>query len=62
MKAVRDVEFSKDGKSLMSCSKDKSILVTDLETEKLTNVWDKAHRYFFLSSLISFCFVMLMLT
>lgn len=47
MKAVRDVEFSKDGRSLVSCSKDKSILITDLETEKLTNVWDKAHRCVF---------------
>ena len=43
MKAVRDVEFSIDGKTLLSCSKDKSILITDVETEKLTNMWDGAH-------------------
>ncbi|XP_052122080.1 WD repeat-containing protein 55 homolog [Frankliniella occidentalis] len=43
MKSIRDVEFSKDGKSLISCSKDKSILMADAETGKLTQLWDQAH-------------------
>lgn len=43
VKAIRDVEFSKDGKHILSCSKDKSILRTDVETGKLTNMWDGAH-------------------
>ncbi|KAJ1525945.1 hypothetical protein ONE63_009131 [Megalurothrips usitatus] len=43
MKAIRDIQFNKDGKCLVSSSKDKSILVTDLETGKLKNAWDEAH-------------------
>ncbi|KAK3917661.1 WD repeat-containing protein 55-like protein [Frankliniella fusca] len=43
MKSIRDVEFSKDGKNLISCSKDKSILMADTETGKLTQLWDEAH-------------------
>lgn len=42
-KAIRDLEFTKDGKKLLSCSKDKSIAMTDIETGKLTNLWDHDH-------------------
>lgn len=43
-KAVRDIEFSNDGKDLFSASRDKSIMVTDFETGKLKRFWDKAHE------------------
>ncbi|XP_034241409.1 WD repeat-containing protein 55 homolog [Thrips palmi] len=43
VKAIREIEFSKDGKNIFSASKDKSILMTDVETGKLTNLWDQAH-------------------
>lgn len=43
MKAIREIEFSKDGKNIVTASKDKSILMTDIETGKLTNAWDQAH-------------------
>lgn len=42
-KAIRDIEFSVDGRDLFSCSRDKSIMVTDFETGKLKRFWDKAH-------------------
>jgi WD40 repeat protein len=43
-KAIRDIEFSIDGKDLISASRDKSIMVTDFETGKLKRFWDKAHE------------------
>ncbi|XP_075146235.1 WD repeat-containing protein 55 homolog [Haematobia irritans] len=42
-KACRDVEFSKDGINLLTCSKDKSIMVSDMETEKLKKFYESAH-------------------
>lgn len=42
-KAIRDIEFSIDGRDLFSGSRDKSIMVTDFETGKLKRFWDKAH-------------------
>ena len=42
-KAIRDIEFSIDGKDLISGSRDKSIMITDFETGKLKRFWDKAH-------------------
>lgn len=43
-KAVRDIEFSIDGKQLFSTSRDKSIMISDVETGKLVRFWDKAHE------------------
>jgi len=42
-KAIRDIEFSVDGRDIFSGSRDKSIMVTDFETGKLKRFWDKAH-------------------
>jgi WD40 repeat protein len=42
-KAVRDIEFSTDGRDLISASRDKSIVVSDFETGKYKRFWDKAH-------------------
>lgn len=42
-KGIRDIEFSTDGRDLFSCSRDKSIMVTDFETGKLKRFWEKAH-------------------
>lgn len=43
-KAIRDIEFSIDGRDIFSGSRDKSIMVTDFETGKLKRFWDKAHE------------------
>lgn len=43
-KACRDIEFSEDGKILLSCSKDKSVMLTDVETGKLKKFYDNAHN------------------
>lgn len=43
-KAIRDIEFSIDGKDIFSGSRDKSIMVTDIETGKLKRFWDNAHE------------------
>ncbi|XP_055853356.1 WD repeat-containing protein 55 homolog [Episyrphus balteatus] len=43
-KACRDVEFTGDGKFLITGSKDKSIMITDMETEKLKQFYDGAHE------------------
>ncbi|KAJ9581791.1 hypothetical protein L9F63_003860 [Diploptera punctata] len=43
-KACRDIEFSKDGDILFSSSKDKSIMLTDVNTGKLKNFYDNAHE------------------
>lgn len=42
-KAIRDIEFSIDGRDLFSASRDKSIMITDFETGQLKQFWDKAH-------------------
>ncbi|EDW81631.1 uncharacterized protein Dwil_GK12179 [Drosophila willistoni] len=42
-KACRDVEFTEDGRSLITCSKDKSVMITDMETEKLKKLYETAH-------------------
>ncbi|XP_073833013.1 WD repeat-containing protein 55 homolog isoform X2 [Musca autumnalis] len=42
-KACRDVEFSTDGLNVLTCSKDKSIMITDMETEKLKKFYESAH-------------------
>lgn len=43
-KACRDVEMDEDGKVLYSTSKDKSIIVTDMNTLKTKKVIPDAHR------------------
>uniref|UniRef100_A0A1A9UN99 WD repeat-containing protein 55 homolog n=1 Tax=Glossina austeni TaxID=7395 RepID=A0A1A9UN99_GLOAU len=43
-KACRDVQFTEDGCYLLTCSKDKSIMVTDVETEKLKKFYENAHE------------------
>lgn len=43
-KAIRDIEFNCDGTTLFSVSKDKSILMTDIETGKFKRFYDKAHE------------------
>lgn len=42
-KAVRDIEFSADGRDLFSASRDKSIVISDIETGKFKRFWDRAH-------------------
>lgn len=42
-KSCRDIEFSLDGKILLSASKDKSVMLTDIETGKLKRFYDNAH-------------------
>ncbi|XP_034949790.1 WD repeat-containing protein 55 homolog [Chelonus insularis] len=42
-KACRDLKFNDSGVSLWSVSKDKSIAITDVNTEKLTGIYEKAH-------------------
>ncbi|XP_002031574.2 WD repeat-containing protein 55 homolog [Drosophila sechellia] len=42
-KACRDVEFTEDGRFLLTCSKDKCVMVTDMETEKLKKLYETAH-------------------
>ncbi|GAB0094290.1 WD repeat-containing protein 55 homolog [Sergentomyia squamirostris] len=44
MKACRDVEFSEDGDVLYTTSKDKSIMITDVNTGKLRRFYDEAHE------------------
>lgn len=45
LKACRDIEFSEDGRTLFSAGKDLCIGVTDVETEMLTRIYEKAHEY-----------------
>ena len=40
----RDVEFSQDGKILYSTGKDRAIFLTDVETEKLLEMFENAHE------------------
>lgn len=42
-KAIRDIEFSLDGCTLYSTSKDRSILLSDVETGKFKRIYDAAH-------------------
>lgn len=42
-KACRDVEFSEDGELLFSTGKDKSVMVTNVESGKLISFFDNAH-------------------
>lgn len=42
-KACRDVEFSNDGKTLFSAGKDKTVMLTDVETGKIVKFYDDAH-------------------
>ncbi|XP_072745941.1 WD repeat-containing protein 55 homolog [Anoplolepis gracilipes] len=44
LKACRDIEFSEDGRILFSAGKDLCIGITDVETEKLTRLYEKAHE------------------
>lgn len=43
-KAIRDIEFSLDGATLFSTSKDRSILLTDIETGKYQRMYEQAHE------------------
>ncbi|XP_044266489.1 WD repeat-containing protein 55 homolog [Tribolium madens] len=43
-KACRDIEFSEDGKSLFSAAKDKTVMISDVESGKLSRFYDKAHE------------------
>jgi WD repeat-containing protein 55 len=42
-KSIRDIEFSTDGRNIISGSRDKSIIITDFETGKFKRFWDNAH-------------------
>nr|XP_023026734.1 WD repeat-containing protein 55 homolog [Leptinotarsa decemlineata] len=42
-RACRDIEFNQDGKLLLTASKDKSIMISDVESGKLTRFYDDAH-------------------
>ncbi|XP_055596001.1 WD repeat-containing protein 55 homolog [Uranotaenia lowii] len=43
-KSIRDIEFNDDGTILISTARDRSIMVTDVETGKLKRFWDNAHE------------------
>lgn len=44
VKAIRDIEFNHDGSVLFSASKDRSILLTDMETGKFVRCYEQAHE------------------
>ncbi|XP_055295710.1 WD repeat-containing protein 55 homolog [Sitodiplosis mosellana] len=44
VKAIRDIEFNHDGNVLYSASKDRSILMTDMETGKFIRCYEQAHE------------------
>lgn len=44
LKAIRDIEFNYDGSVLFSASKDRSILLTDVETGKFKRCYEQAHE------------------
>lgn len=44
VKAIRDIEFSLDGSVLYSASKDRSILLTDVQTGKFVRCYEQAHE------------------
>ncbi|XP_052866241.1 WD repeat-containing protein 55 homolog isoform X2 [Anopheles cruzii] len=43
-KSVRCVEFSRDGRSLITTGRERSIVVTDVATGKMTHCWEAAHE------------------
>lgn len=43
-KAIRDIEFGMDGSTLFSTSKDRSILLADVETGKYKRMYEQAHE------------------
>ncbi|KAL7292810.1 hypothetical protein TKK_0013636 [Trichogramma kaykai] len=43
-KSCRDIDFSSDGKKIFSCGKDKAIFIHDFETQKLTGMFENAHK------------------
>ncbi|XP_008560229.1 WD repeat-containing protein 55 homolog isoform X1 [Microplitis demolitor] len=42
-KACRDIQFNDNGDTLYSVSKDKSIMITDFNTQKLKGIYENAH-------------------
>ena len=44
LKACRDIEFNESGTTLFSTAKDLSIMLTDVETEKLIRLYENAHE------------------
>lgn len=44
LKACRDIEFNYNGTTLFSTAKDLSIMMTDVETEKLVRLYENAHE------------------
>lgn len=44
VKAIRDIEFNYDGNVLFSASKDRSILLTDIESGKFIRCYEQAHE------------------
>lgn len=42
--SCRNIEFSEDGKILYSAGKDKSVNLTDIETEKFVQFFEDAHE------------------
>lgn len=44
VKAIRDIEFDYDGRILFSASKDRSVLLTDLETGKFQRCYEHSHE------------------
>lgn len=45
LKACRDIEYNDDGTTLFSTAKDLSIMLTDVETEKLKRIYENAHEH-----------------
>ena len=43
-KACRDIEFSADGKLLFVVGKDKDVIFSDVESEKLAGIFESAHE------------------
>ena len=43
-KAIRDIEFNLDGTTLFSASKDRSIMLSDVNTGKLQRFYENAHE------------------
>jgi WD40 repeat protein len=43
-KSCRDIEFSGDGEALFSVAKDKTIMLSDVESGKLVRFYDEAHE------------------
>lgn len=44
MKAIRDLEFSLDGLTLLSTSKDRSVVLSDVATAQMRRVYEGAHE------------------